>query len=75
MKHRKPKADDQQKAHKAHKLLQDFVIQSQKESNIESALFMGPMICVLAEVYKESNVPFNFFANELLEAAKHYWDQ
>jgi hypothetical protein len=70
MKYRTPKADDQEKTHKAYELLLELIAVHQRE--IEPALWIGAMIGCLAENCEESDIPFVAFKKSIMEAIEHY---
>lgn len=70
MKIREEKNTDQEGAEKAYILLIGLIKRHQSE--IEPALWVGPMICALAENYEKSDVAFENFKREITEAVHHY---
>ena len=65
-----PKKDDQQNTQKAYELLMNLIERHQKE--IEPALWIGGMICALSDNFQKSNICFNDFKEDLIEAINHY---
>lgn len=70
MRLRKRKKTDQAHAQKAYELLLDLIENNQRE--IEPTLWVGVMIGALAENYENSDVPFEFFKEEISQAVEHY---
>lgn len=68
MKFRDEKETDQDEAQKAFKLLIEFI----NSHDIEATLWVGAMLCVLAQTYKKSNVSFEYFKAEMANAVQHY---
>lgn len=67
---RKPKPNDQQLCQKAYELLMDLLQKNQPE--IESALWVGPMIAAISDAFLESGVPYKDFKDQMRQAVKHY---
>lgn len=70
MKFRKGKASDQDNVEKAFILLLDLIENNQKE--IEPTLWVGAMICALAQSFKDGDIPFEQFKKEMNLAIEHY---
>lgn len=70
MRIREKKESDQQNAEKAYQLLLGLIEDHQHE--IEPALWVGTMIGALAENYEKSDIPFEFFRQEINNALEHY---
>lgn len=70
MRYREGQPDDQENVQKAYELLMDFIEIHQKE--IEPSLWVGAMVCALAENYEKSGVPFSFFKIEMVKAVQNY---
>ncbi len=70
MKYRKGKNSDQCDTEKAYKLLLSLIMVHQSE--IDPSLWVGAMVCALAENYKNSEIPFDLFRKDLINAIDHY---
>jgi hypothetical protein len=67
---RESKDSDQEKATEAYEALMKLIEGNQ--GNIESALWVGPMIGALADVFERTNIPFQLFKKELNQCIDHY---
>lgn len=72
MKIRSEKENDQELARKTYMLLREFLVKTQQDNGIESALWMGPMICTLSEVFENSGVPYEQFKEEMITCVEYY---
>ncbi len=70
MRFREPKEDDQENIQKAYELLMDLI--EQNERDIEAALWVGAMICALAENYEKSGISFQQFKTEISQCVEYY---
>ncbi len=70
MKYREKKDSDQKNIQKAYDLLLDLIMANQID--IHPTLWVGAMICALAENYKNSDVPFEYFKEDMINATYHY---
>lgn len=67
-----PQSDDQENAEKAYQALCRFIHHHQNENDIETALWIGPMIAILADIFEENNIPFARFKDAVIEGVNHY---
>lgn len=70
MKKRKSKETDEENCKKAYDLLINLIKSHQEE--IESVLWVGPMIAALAETFQYSEIPFEYFKEEMIKCIDHY---
>lgn len=70
MKCRKPQASDQEKISRA-KAIFSLIIQTNSQE-IEPCLWLPATMSKLAENYRYSNVPYEYFEQEVLNCLKHY---
>lgn len=70
MKIREIKSTDQEQTQRAYELLYDLILNNQ--NNIDPTLWVGAMICALADNFKESGVSFDCFKKDIISAIDHY---
>lgn len=70
MRVRQVKDDDQEKIEKGCNLLFELIKNNQKE--IEPALWISAMICILAENFARCGMPFENFKDEMKKCVEHY---
>jgi len=70
MRIRDKKHTDQDNTIKAYELLMDLIIS--KQEDIEPALWIGAMICSLADNFEKSQIPFDEFKKTMIEGIDHY---
>jgi len=70
MKIREQKSDDHEKTEKVYHLMQKLFNKYNHE--IESALWIGPMIAIMADFYERIGLTFEQFKESINEATDHY---
>lgn len=70
MKLREKKRDDHEKTEEAYQLLLLLIKKHQKR--IDPALWTGAMLAALSDNYEKSDIPFELFKEEIMNAVEHY---